>query len=174
MNGWIELLALESLVQHNAKVCTDKENGKKAMPCGWPCSLEDAETSKRILEEKIFQLGEKELERMLKQKRKTHYHGPCSREEELQAFYMFELLEEELSPGEESDEEEEDNDYYVELTGLIMDLQAAEPQEYGKSNLNSDDGFDEALKKHPAELQGLLRKHKVVFGPLMSPGSCKT
>ena len=39
--------------------------------------------------------------------------------------------------------------------------------------MKSDDGFDEALKKHPAELQGLLRKHKVVFGPLMSPGSCK-
>ena len=70
-------------------------------------------------------------------------------------------------------DEEEDNDYYVDLTGLIMDLQAAERQEYGKSNLKSDDGFDEALKKHPAELQGLLRKHKVVFGPLMSPGSCK-
>ena len=41
----IELLALESLVQHNVEVCTDKENGKKAMPCGWPCSREDAETS---------------------------------------------------------------------------------------------------------------------------------
>ena len=110
---------------------------------------------------------------MLKEKWKTHYHGPCSREEELQAFYMSELSEEELSPGEESNEEEEDNDYYVDLTGLIMDLQAAERQEYGKSNLRSDDGFGEALKKHPAELQGLLRKHKVVFGPLMSPGSCK-
>ena len=85
---------------------------------------------------------------------------------------MSELSEEELSPGEESDEEE-DNDYYVDLTGLIMDLQAAERQEYGKSNLNSDDCFDEELKKHPAELQGLLRKHKVVFGPFMSPGSCK-
>ena len=168
----IELLTLESLVQHNVEVCTDKENGKKAMPCGWPCSREDAETSKGILEENIFQLGEKEQERMLNKKWKTHYHGPCSREEELQAFYMPELSEEELSPGKESDEEE-DNDYYVDLTGLIRDLQAAERQEYGKSNLKSDDGFDEALKKHPAELQGLLRKHKVVFGPLMSPGSCK-
>ena len=85
---------------------------------------------------------------------------------------MLELSEEEFSPGEESDEEE-DNDYYVEVTRLIMDLQAAERQEYGKSNLKSDDGFDEALKKHPAELQGLLRKHKVVIGHLMSPGSCK-
>ena len=85
---------------------------------------------------------------------------------------MSELSEEELSPGEESDEEE-DNDNYVDLAGLIMDLQAAERQEYGKSNLKSDDGFDEVVKKHPAELQGLLRKHKVVFGPLMSPGSCK-
>ena len=110
---------------------------------------------------------------MLKEKRGTHYHGPCSREEELQAFYMSELSEEELSPGEESDEEEEDNDYYVDLTGLIMDLQAAERQEYGKSNLKSDDGFDEALKKHSADLQSLLSKYKVVFGPLMSPGSCK-
>ena len=127
----IELLALESLVQHNVEVCTDKENGKKAMPCGWPCSQEDAETSKRILEEKIFQLGEKEQERMLKEKSKSHYHGPCSREEELQAFYMSELSEEELSPCKESDEEE-DNDYYVDLTGLIMDLQPAERQEYGK------------------------------------------
>ena len=61
----------------------------------------------------------------------------------------------------------------MDVTGLIMDLQAAERQEYGKSNLTSDDGFDEALKKHPVELQGLLRKHKVVFGPLMSPESCK-
>ena len=151
----IELLALESLVQHNVEICTDKENGKNAMPCGWPCSREDAETSKRILEEKIFQLGEREQERMLKEKLKTHYHGPCSREEELQAFYMSELSEEEPSPGEESDEEE-DKDYYVDLTGWIMDLQAAKRQEYGKSNLKSDDGFDEALKKHPAELQGLL------------------
>ena len=109
---------------------------------------------------------------MLKEKWKTHYHGPCSREEELQAFYITELSEEELSPGEKSDEGE-DNDYYVDLTGLIMDLQAAERKEYGKSNLKSDHGFDEALKKHPAELQGLLRKHKVVFGPLTSPGACK-
>ena len=168
----IELMAPESLVQHNVEVCTDKEYGKKAMPCGWPCSREDAETSKRILEEKIFQLGEKEQERMLKEKWKTHYHGPCSREEELQALYMLELSEKELSPGEASDEEE-DNTYHVDLTGLIMDLQAAERQEYGKSNLKSNDGFDEALKKHPAELQGLPSKHKVVFGPLMSPGSCK-
>ena len=110
---------------------------------------------------------------MLKEKWKTHYHGPCSREEELQAFYMSELSEEELSPGEDSDEEEEDNHYYVDLTGLIMDLQAAERQEYVRSNLKSNDALDEALKKHPAELQGLLRKRKVVFGPLMSPGSCK-
>ena len=93
---------------------------------------------------------------MLNRKWKTHYHGPCSREEELQAFYMSQLSEEDLSPGEESDEEEEDNDYDVDLTGLIMDLQAAERQEYGKSNLKSDNGFEEALKKHPAELQGLL------------------
>ena len=64
----IELLALESLVQHNVEVCTDKENGKKAMPCGLPCSREDAETSKRTLEEKMFQLGEKEQDRMLKEK----------------------------------------------------------------------------------------------------------
>ena len=42
----IELLALESLVQHNVEVCTDKEDGKKAMPCGWPYSREDAEKSK--------------------------------------------------------------------------------------------------------------------------------
>ena len=42
----IELLALESLVQLNVEVCTDKENGKKAMPCAWPCSREDAETRK--------------------------------------------------------------------------------------------------------------------------------
>ena len=82
------------------------------------------------------------------------------------------MSEQELSPGEEADEEEDD-DYYVDFTGLIMDLQAAERQEYGTSNLKSDDSFDEALKKHPAELQGLLRKHKVVFGPLMSPGSWK-
>ena len=34
-----------------------------------------------------------------------------------------------------------------------MDLQAAERQEYGKSNLKSDNGFDEALKKHRVELQ---------------------
>ena len=61
----------------------------------------------------------------------------------------------------------------MDLTGLIMDLQAAERQEYGKSNLKSDDGFDEALRKHPGELQGFLRKHKVVFGPFMSPGSCE-
>ena len=61
----------------------------------------------------------------------------------------------------------------MDLTALIMDVQAAERQEYGKSNLNSDDDFDEALKKHSAELQGLLCKHKVVFGPLMSPGACK-
>ena len=82
---------------------------------------------------------------MLKEKWKTHYHGPCSREEELQAFYMPELSEEEISPGEESDKEKEDNDYYVDLTGLIMDLQGAERKEYGKSTLKSDDGFDEAL-----------------------------
>ena len=168
----IELLALKSLVQHIVEVCTDKENGNKAMPCGWPCSQKDAETSKQILEEKIFQLGEKEQERMFKEKWETHYHGLCSREEELQAFYMSQLSEEELLPGEESDEEE-DNDYYVDLTGLIMDLQAAERQECGKSNLKSDDGFDEALKKHPAELQGLTRKHNVVLDPLLSPGSCK-
>ena len=93
-------------------------------------------------------MGEKVEERMLKENWKTHYLGPCPREEELQAFYMLELSKEELSPGEES-EEQEDNDYYVDLTGLIMDLQAAERQEYGKSNLKSDDGFDEALKKHP-------------------------
>ena len=167
----IELFVLESLVQNNVEVCTDKEKVKKAMPCGWPCSREDAETSKRILEEKIFQLGE-EQERMLKEKWKPHYHGPCSREEELQAFYMTELSEEELSPGEDSDEGE-DNDYFVDLTGLITDLQTAERQEYGKSNLKSDNGFDKALRKHPAELQGLLHKHKVVFGPLMLPGSCK-
>ena len=85
---------------------------------------------------------------------------------------MSELSEEELSPGEESDEEEEDNNYYVDLTGLIMDLQACERKEYGKSNLKSDDGFDEALEKYPADLQRPLSKHKVVFGPLMSPGSC--
>ena len=121
----IELLALESLVQHNVEVCTDKENVKKAMPCGSPCSRKDAETSKQILEEKIFQLGQKEQERMLKEKWKTHYHGPCSREEELQAFCMSELSEEEVSPGEESDKEE-DNEYYVDLTELIMDLQVAE------------------------------------------------
>ena len=30
----IELLAPESLVQNNFEVCTDKENGKKAMPWG--------------------------------------------------------------------------------------------------------------------------------------------
>ena len=29
----IELFALESLVQHNVEVCTEKENGKKGMPC---------------------------------------------------------------------------------------------------------------------------------------------
>ena len=63
----IDLLALESLVQHNVEVCTEKENGKKAMPCV-QCSREDAATSKRILEEKIFQLGKKEQERMLKEK----------------------------------------------------------------------------------------------------------
>ena len=34
----IDLLALDSLVQHNVDVCMDKENGKKAMPSGWPCS----------------------------------------------------------------------------------------------------------------------------------------
>ena len=62
----IELLALESSVQHNVEVCTDKEKGKKAMPCGWPCSREEGETSKRILKEKIFQFGEKQQERMLK------------------------------------------------------------------------------------------------------------
>ena len=169
----MELLALGSLVQHNVDVCTDRENGKKAMPCGWSCSREDAETSKRILEEKIVQLGEKEQERMLEEKWKTHYHGPCSGEEELQAFYMSQLSEEELSPGEESDKEEEDNDYYVDLTALIMDLQAAERQEYGRSNLKRDECFDEALEKHPAELQSLVRKHKAVFGPLMSPGSSK-
>ena len=169
----LELLALESLVQHNVEVCTDNESGKKAMPCGWPCPREGAKTMKLILEEKIFQLGEKEQEKMLKEKWKTHYHGPCSREEELQAFYLFELSEEELPPGEESDEEYEDNHYYLDLTGLIMDLEAAERQEYGKSNLISDDGFDEAVKEHLAELQGLLRKQKVVFDPLMSPGSCK-
>ena len=68
---------------------------------------------------------------MWEEKWKTHYHGPCSSEDELQAFYMSELSEEELSPGEESDDEE-DNNYYVDLTGLIMDLQAAERREYGK------------------------------------------
>ena len=86
-------------MHHNVEVCTDKENGKKAMPCGWPCSREDAERCKRILEDKIFQLGKKEQERMLKEKWKTHYHAPCSREEELQAFCMSELSEEDLSPG---------------------------------------------------------------------------
>ena len=150
----IELLALESLVQLNFEIRTDKENGKKAMPCGWPCPREDVEISMRILEEKIFQLGEKMQEKMLKEKWKTHYHGPRSREEELQAFYMSELSDQALSPAEESYEKEEDNDYYLDLTGLIMDLLAAERQEYGKSNLKSEDGFDEALKKHPAELQG--------------------
>ena len=109
----------------------------------------------------------------MKEKWKTHYHGPCSTEEELQAFYMSEMSEEDFSPGEKSDEDEEDNDYCVDLTGLIINLQAAERQECGKSSLKSDDGFDEALKKRPAELQGLLRKQKVVFRPLMSPGSCK-
>ena len=69
---------------------------------------------------------------MLKEKGKTHYHPPCSRAEELHAFYMSELSEEELSPGEESDEKEEDNVYYVDTTGLMMDLQAAEREEYGK------------------------------------------
>ena len=64
----IELWALESLVQHNVEVFTGKEKGEKAMPCGWPCSREDAETTKRILEEKIFQLGEKEPERMWQEK----------------------------------------------------------------------------------------------------------
>ena len=44
-----------------------------------------------------------------------------------------------------------------------MDLLAGKRQEYGKSNLKSEDGFDEAPKKHPAELQGVLRKHKVVW-----------
>ena len=159
----IELLALESLVQLNFEIRTNEENGKKAMPCEWPCSQKDVETSKRILEEKIFQSGEKEEEKMLKEKWKTNYYGPCSREEELQAFYMSELSEEELSSGEESDEKEEDNDYYLDLTGLIMDLLAGERQEYGKSNLKSEDGFDEVLKKHSAELQGLQRKHKVVW-----------
>ena len=87
----IGLLALGSLVQHNVQVCKNKEKGKEAMPCGWPYSREDAETRKRILEETMFQLGEKEQERMSKEKWGNHYHGPCSREEELQAFYMSEL-----------------------------------------------------------------------------------
>ena len=123
------LSALQSLVQYNVEIRTDKENGKKAMPCGWPCSQKDVEISKPILQEKIFQLGRKEQEKMLKEKWKTHYHGPCSREEELQACYMSELSEEELSPGKDSDEKEEDNDYYLDLRGLIMDLLAAERQE---------------------------------------------
>ena len=104
---------------------------------------------------------------MLKEKWKTYYHGPCSREEELQAFYMLELSEEELSPGEES-EEQEDNDYYVDLTGLIMDLQAAERQEYGKSNLKSGDGFEESVEeasgrtaRSPTQTQGGVRSSYV-------------
>ena len=34
----IELLAVASLVQQKVEVRTNKENSKKAMPCGWPCS----------------------------------------------------------------------------------------------------------------------------------------
>ena len=85
---WIELLALESLVQHNLEIRTVKENGKKANREADPQG-ED------------ISVGREGEEQILKEKWKTDYHGPCSREEELQALDMSELSEKELSPGEE-------------------------------------------------------------------------
>ena len=73
---------------------------------------------------------------MLKKKWKTHYHGPNSCDEEARAFYLAELREEDeiSSEGESEDNEPEDEEevFYVDLTGLVEHLSAAERREFGK------------------------------------------
>ena len=57
----------------------------------------------------------------------------------------------------------------MDLTGLVEDLRAAERREFGKN----EDVFEQLLDKYPIEFRELLIEHKVAFGPLPPPGSCK-
>ena len=46
-------------------------------------------------------------------------------------------------------------------------------QDKGKSNLHSEDDFDEKIKNLDPGLQKLLKTYEEVFGALLPPGSCK-
>ena len=46
-------------------------------------------------------------------------------------------------------------------------------QDKGKSNLPSEDDFDEKIKNLDSRLQELMKTYEEVFGALPPPGSCK-
>ena len=65
------------------------------------------------------------------------------------------------------------NDVYLDVSALLSECYSVSRDEYGKSNLAAADDFEENIENLPTQIQEVLHRRKVAFGPLMAHGSCE-
>ena len=160
-------LALHAMQEYGVTMQVEEDKARIANPRGWPVSKDDLRSLKEDIAPRIFQISEEEQRLELKDRWKSHYNeftGRIVDGDETDLFYQYLDDNRFIVDG---------NDVYLDVSVLLSECYSVSRDEHGKSNLAAADDFEEKIKKLPSQIQEVLLRRKVAFGPLMAHGSCE-
>ena len=160
-------LALHAMQEYGVTMQVEEDRGRIANPRGWPVSKDRLRTLKEDIELRIFQISEEQQRLELKDRWKSHYNEFTDRSvdgDETHLLYRYLDDDRFIVDG---------NDVNLDVSALLSECHPVSRDEYGKSNLASAKDFEEKIKILPSEIQEVLRRRKVAFGPLLAHGSCE-
>ena len=166
-NFTMSCLALHAMQEYGVTMQVKEDKARIANPVGWPVSKDNVRSLKEDIELRIFQISEEQQRLELKDRWKSHYNEFTSRSvDEDETHFLYQYLDDDrfIVDG---------NDVYLDVTALLSECYSVSRDEYGKSNLAAAYDFEEKIKNLPSEIQEVLRRRKVPFGPLMAHGSCE-
>ena len=157
-------LAMRAKTKHRLQVEPSDYKRNRAIPHAWPTNGVDLEDPKQKLEDKVFAISKNQQAHMLKDRWKSHYSYSA-------ACGFHECDGAEDNPLHDLLDDDAffvvDEDVYVDVTTMLSTCNAsgAKREEYGSSNLQGEDDFEEKIKDLPLEIKEVLKDRRVAFGP---------